>query len=416
MSRHVIVVGGGVIGTACAHELSHAGCRVTVVDQGRHGAACSHANCGYVCPSHVLPLTEPGAIGNALKSMFDRNSPFRVKPRLDFALIKWLWNFARRCNEQDMFAAAEGLQPLLLSSLDLYRELIATHQLDCDWEERGLLYVYRSRARFAAYAKTDTLLRDRYNEPARRVEPDELAAIEPALKPGMAGGWLYEHDAHLRSDKLMPAWKAMLESRGVTFVELEKVEQFLGRDGLASSVRTASGRELAADAFVVATGAWGPFLQSQLGCSIPIQPGKGYSITMPRPNPCPVYPMIFPETRVAVTPWASGYRLGSTMEFAGYDSSINPRRLDLLRRGSQDYLKEPYCEPVQEVWYGWRPMTWDGLPIIDRSPRWENTFIAAGHNMIGLSMATGTGRLIRELLLGETPHINPAHYNVARFG
>ncbi len=136
---------------------------------------------------------------------------------------------------------------------------------------------------------------------------------------------------------------------------------------------------------------------------------------MPRPAVCPKIPLIFPETRVAVTPFQSGYRLGSTMEFAGYDDSIRPERLQLLKDGSADYLQEPYCEPVLEKWFGWRPMTYDSLPIIDRSPIHQNVFIAAGHNMLGLSMATATGKLVAELASGKTPHVDPSPYRLGRF-
>ena len=167
--------------------------------------------------------------------------------------------------------------------------------------------------------------------------------------------------------------------------------------------------------FVVAAGAWTPLLNEHLGCRVPIQPGKGYSLTMPRPAVCPKIPLIFPETRVAVTPFQSGYRLGSTMEFAGYDESIRPERLQLLKDGATAYLQEPYCEPVQEEWFGWRPMTYDSLPIIDRSPKYENVMIAAGHNMLGLSMAPATGKLVAELVEGTSPHIDPKPYRVSRF-
>ena len=184
--------------------------------------------------------------------------------------------------------------------------------------------------------------------------------------------------------------------------------------GRAEGIETSAGK-LAADAFVVATGALTPMLNRQLGCTIPIQPGKGYSLTMPRPATCPRIPMIFPETRVAVTPFRSGYRIGSTMEFAGYDASIHRARLQLLKDGAEPYLREPYCEPVQEEWYGWRPMTYDSLPIIDRSPLYENVTIAAGHNMLGLSMAPATGKLDAERLGGEATHIDPAPYRLSRF-
>jgi len=173
--------------------------------------------------------------------------------------------------------------------------------------------------------------------------------------------------------------------------------------------------ELAGEAFVVATGAWTPLLNQVLGCRIPIQPGKGYSMTMPRPARCPVLPMIFDEDRVAVTPMQSGYRLGSMMEFAGYDTSLRPRRLALLREGARHYLHEPFTEPVEEEWYGWRPMTPDSVPIIDWSPAYRNVLIAAGHNMLGVSMAPATGKLVAEMFGGGVPHLEARAYSLARF-
>ena len=119
--------------------------------------------------------------------------------------------------------------------------------------------------------------------------------------------------------------------------------------------------------------------------------------------------------RVGVTPMPSGYRLGSTMEFAGYDSTLRRERLDLLRAGASHYLREPTAEPVEEEWWGWRPMVYDGKPIIDRSPAFDNVLIAAGHGMLGLSMAPATGKLVAELSGGATPHIDPGPYALRRF-
>src|SRR5207244_9989552 len=203
-------------------------------------------------------------------------------------------------------------------------------------------------------------------------------------------------------------------ARGVTIRERCPMTGFVTERGHARVLLTAGG-ELPADAFVVATGAWTPLLNRHLGCRVPIQPGKGYSLTMPRPAKCPAIPLIFEEHRVAVTPLRSGYRLGSTMEFAGYDTTLNPRRLALLKEGARHYLEEPYTEPIQEAWFGWRPMTPDSLPIIDRSPALSNVFITAGHNMLGVSMAPATGRLVAELLGGTTPHIDSTPYRATRF-
>jgi D-amino-acid dehydrogenase len=411
---HAVIVGGGVIGTSCAYYLARSRWQVTVVDRGSFGMGCSHGNCGFVCPSHVLPMAEPGAVRMALRSLFRKSSPFYIKPRLDPALWSWLWRFARRCNHRDMLTAGKAIHALLQSSMELYKRLIAEERLDCEWETRGLLYVYRTREEWEKYAAVDELLREHFQEAAVRLTGDELAAREPALQPGLAGAWYYPGDAHLRPDKLMASWRRVLEKSGVAIRENEEVAGW-NTGGSGKPTLATSRGELRADAFVFATGALTPRLSKLLGCRIPIQPGKGYSITMPRPALCPATPLIFPEHRVAITPMQSGYRIGSTMEFAGYDTTINRRRLDLLRQGASQYLREPYSEPVEEEWFGWRPMTYDSLPIIDRSPALDNVWIAAGHNMLGLSMAPATGKLMAELLCGATPHIDPEPYRVTRF-
>lgn len=412
--RSVIVVGGGVVGACCAYYLQQSGAQVTIVDKKAFGAACSHGNCGFVCPSHVLPLAEPGAIVSTMKALLTPNSPFSVKPRLDLRLWVWLLHFARRCNERDMLAGGHALHALLTSSMGEFERLVADGEFQCEWQKKGLLFVYRNQQLLDDYEPTNKLLADHFHEPAVKYSGEQLQELEPALKPGLAGGWYYEHDAHLRPDKLMESLRSTLQARGATILENCDVKGIERRDGKAVTLKTTQG-DLQADHFVVATGATTPFLEKYLGCKIPIQPGKGYSLTMPRPEICPTIPLIFPEHRVAVTPMENGYRLGSIMEFAGYDESIKPKRLKLLREGAESYLKEPYCDPVEEEWYGWRPMTYDSLPIIDRSPIMDNLWIAAGHNMLGLSMSTGTGKLICELMTGTEPHIDPSPFRVTRF-
>lgn len=414
MSKQVIVIGGGVIGAACAYYLAKTGWKVTVVDRAAFGMGCSHANCGLICPSHLLPLAEPGAAWKGFKSLFQKNSPLRIKPSFDVSLWWWLWKFAGRCNTSAMMETAHACQTLLQSSRHLYEDLIGRKRLDCEWQKRGLLFVFKSHEEMEEYAKTDRLLTESFGMPAIRYDEGAVSRLEPALKPKLAGGWYYEHDAQLRPDKLMSSWQQVLQSKGVAIREQCEVTGFRREGGKARAIVTQAG-EQAADAFVVAAGALTPLLRKELGCPIPIQPGKGYSITMPRPKICPSIPLLFPETRVGVTPMQSGYRLGSTMEFAGYDTTLDRARLDLLKEGAKPYLLEPFREPVEEEWFGWRPMTYDGKPIIDRSPLMENVVIAAGHSMLGVSMSPGTGRLVAELLAGTPPHINPEPFSLRRF-
>ena len=120
-SRRILVVGGGVIGAACSHELVKRGFQVTVIDKGRWGRACSHGNCGLICPSHVLPLTEPGTVRKTIMSLLKRNSPFSIRPRFDPRLWKWLWKFARRCRHDLMLEAGRARMPLLERSQEGWR-------------------------------------------------------------------------------------------------------------------------------------------------------------------------------------------------------------------------------------------------------------------------------------------------------
>jgi D-amino-acid dehydrogenase len=414
MSGHAVIIGGGVIGTACAYYLTERGWTATIVDRGAFAQGASHANCGYISPSHVLPLAFPGAIGKTWKLMRQKNSPFYIKPRIDLRLWGWLYRFARRCNERDMLASATAIHAILDSSRKLYDELIARESLTCEFQASGCLFAYRDRAKLDHFAKEDELVRKHFQVGAQKITGDELTTMEPAFQPGVAAGaWYYEQDAHLRPDRLMDSWRDVLVKRGVTVRENCAARGLVRQGNRTVAVDTADG-EISGDAFIVAAGALTPLLEKHLGCKIPIQPGKGYSITMARPAQCPKYPMIFPEVKVAVTPFQSGYRLGSTMEFSGYDTTLNRGRLDALRDGAAQFLVEPYCEPVEEEWYGWRPMTYDSVPLIGRLPAAENLFIAAGHNMLGLSMAPATGKLVSDMVGGAKPHIDPAPYALRR--
>lgn len=408
-----VVVGGGVVGACCAYYLSRAGREVTVLDRGAFGAGCSHANCGYVCPSHVLPLAVPGALWSTMRTLFWRNSPLKVRPGVVLSNLGWFMRFARKCNPRDMMTTGRAIQALLNSSRALFEELIAAERVECEWETKGLLFVFQTKGPFEHYAHTNEMLARDFNMGAKRFDSTELAALEPALLPGMAGGYLYQSDAHLRPDRLMAELKRVLLARGVEVRENIAVTGISAANGTARALQTTAG-DVTGDEFVIATGAWAPQLNAALGCKLPIQPGKGYSLTMPRPATCPTYPLIFEEHRVAVTPFASGYRIGSTMEFAGYDDRMNRARLSILTEAAKVYLKEPLAGPVQEEWWGWRPMTPSGLPVIDRPPVANNVLIAAGHNMLGLSMATATGKLVGEMLTGGAPHIDPAPYALAR--
>jgi len=413
--EHVVIVGAGIVGIACAHYLAKAGMKVTVLDQGTVAGACSHGNCGYICPSHVLPLTEPHSLWLGAKSIFNPQAPFRIKPSVRPALWHWMMQFAKRCNHKQMLMAAGPLKAMLDSSLNEYKRLVRDEQLDCEWHEQGLLYVFQTASGLDKFAESDRFLTEHFGVSAHRIEGGDLPVFEPALKPGLAGAFHYPGDASVRPDLLNRAWVDRLRARGVEFIEQCSLTGIRKKDGVIVGLDTSLGA-YDADRFVFAVGAWSSKLEPYLGCSIPVEPGKGYSITMKRPKIMPRHPILFPEHKVGVSPFEQGIRLGSMMEFVGFDASIPPARIQQLRDSAKPYLGEqPVPDADSEIWYGWRPMTWDSLPIVGQVPNLDNGYLATGHNMLGLTLAPATGLLLSEMMMGKTPHIDPEPYSLSRF-
>lgn len=412
-SKRVIIIGGGIIGGFTAYYLLEKGWSVTVVDKEGFGQEASSGNCGLIVPNHILPLNSLGTLAKAFKWMLSKDSPLYIKPRLDIGLIKWFCQFAWHAHPKAILESAKGRHALLQSSFRLYPEFIQAENVVCDWDMGGSLHIYRSAREWNAYRKTDTLLK-RFNIQAESLDRQDLFEFMPALGKDVSGGWLYRQTAHLRPERLLSELRRILLGRGVQILENCAVRSFQQHNDRAVSIVTKA-QKLSADAFVLATGAWAPEFEKILGCCLPIQPGKGYSITMDRPSAFPEIPCFFEEQSMVSTPWPDTCRLGGTMEFSGFDTHLNPQRLGALTRGFEEYSDQWHGNARKEEWCGFRPMTMDGLPFIDHSPRLKNVIIAAGHNMIGLSAAPGTGKLVAEIMDDSPPHIDPRPYRIARY-
>ena len=351
-------------------------------------------------------------VAEALR-MIRGTSPLVVDPRPDPRRLLWLLRFALACRHSHMRAALEAKLALLQHSDRLYAQLRTEEGLLGEYAAQGLLMVHHSEADMAAYAATNEILTP-YGLGAEPLVGAELHRLEPALHAKVYGGWYYRNDRHLRPDSLMASWRRLVADKGVVVVEDDPVRHFDTWAGRVQGLRTRKGR-YRARAVVIAAGAWSQPLVHQLGAHLPLQPGKGYSITYPAFGGQPAIPCYFHEPNVVATPWESGFRLGGTMAFQGFDATIDARRLAHLESAGSAYLATAPKAGAGVSWAGLRPMSADDMPMVGPLGGWANVVVATGHGMLGLTTAPSTGRLVAEMVVGKSPHLDPRPFRLDRF-
>ncbi len=410
-SPSVVIVGGGVIGLCSGYFLAKAGHRVVIVDRDPSlRESCSNRNAGMVVPSHFVPLAAPGVISQGLKWMLDRRSPFYLRPRLDPALWRWCWQFVLHANRKHV-ANSEGLlRDLSRASRSLFETLAA--ELGFELVERGLLMLCQSEAGLHEESQVAAAAL-RLGLQAEVCGPERLRELDPDAGMNALGGVWFPQDAHLDSEKFLEALRGGIRTHGGEFREGEVID-FATVDGAVRHAVLADGDEIAADHFVVAGGTWSPKIARRLGLRLPMQGGKGYSFTLPKPRQLPRLCSLLKEGRVAVTPMGETLRVAGTMEICGDDLSVDRVRLggiiDAFCRFFPAFSPDDFAG--LEPWSGLRPCSPDGLPYIGRVPGFANTTIASGHSMLGLSLGPVTGRLVAGLAAGESAdgRLDPARF------
>jgi D-amino-acid dehydrogenase len=403
MSQRVTILGAGVIGLSTALYCARRGMQVTIIERNaalRDG--CSFGNAGMIVPSHFTPLAAPGMVRLGLKWMWHPESPFYIKPRFDLDLLTWGLHFWKAATPQRVAAAAPVLRDLSLLSRHCFEEI----GLDFGLVKKGLLMLCKQQQTLDEEAHMAATAND-LGIPAHVLDAKATAALDPGVTMDVCGSVFFPKDCHLSPQRFITALEAELQRLGVTFMWETEVRGFDTEHGALRAVKTSQG-QVESQEFVLCGGVWSAELAKSLALKLPMQAGKGYSLTLPQPKQLPELCSICTEARLAVTPMDGALRVGGTMEMAGIDPSITQRRVRGITRAFPQYFPAFEESDFAEVqpWSGLRPVSPDGMPYIGRTQRWKNLTLATGHAMMGLSLAPATGKIISALLCGENSPVS----------
>ena len=411
--QKTVVVGAGVVGLACAHALRRRGRNVVVIDQDRPGSACSAGNAGWIVPSISAPLPGPGVIADTLKWMLRSDSPLYIAPSAVPRLARFLWSFWRHCNRSDWLRGLEAVARLNRQTFRQFDQLEADG-LRFERYRTGLLFIFTDPDYMrASLAEFDHLQVAGYSRPDP-LDGAALRELEPAISTKVTSGYLVTAENHVRPESLCQAYVSCLTSLGVDLMTGVRVTGAETRNGRAHVLHTTQG-PVEGTEFLIAAGAWSGEVAELLGVKLPVQAGKGYSITIDRASSPLSRPLYLGEARVGCSPFEGAIRFAGTMELSGVNTVLDRRRIRGIRRGVGRYLNLPMGDSEGTEWVGMRPITPDGLPLLGRVPRFENVYIATGHAMLGVTLAPATAEVMGDLMTGATPAPELSAFEPGRF-
>ncbi len=393
------IIGGGVSGLFSAYYLTQDGHEVTVLDDGRIKYGSSFGNAGMIVPSHMVPLASPGVVSKGIAWLFNSESPFYIRPTLDLKVIKWLWQFHRHSNQENVDRNISALAEIGKLSRSLYLELESKGVLDIAIQKQGILMLYQS----AETGKEEAELARKASEygiPANILSIEDLNQLDPNVRYSASGAVHFTEDATIQPAIVMENLFEKLKEFGIEFVLRTNVTGISEEENKIKVTSDEDSFEF--EKLVIASGNGAPNLTRQLGFELPILSGKGYSFDV-RNTIGLKYPALLLDHKVSVTPMGNKIRFGGTMELGQPDDKVNLKRVKGIVSAISKYYPDLEIEMpgVEEIWMGYRPCTPDGLPYIGQLPGHENVFIAAGHGMVGMSLGPATGHAVSKMLGGD---------------
>lgn len=396
----LMVVGGGVVGLSTAYFAALEGASVGVVERNVPGQDCASASAGWLVPSYCHPLTTPHNLVRGLKSMVNRESAVRMRPRMNPHFLSWICRFVRRSLQATWITESEEiLVQLHRESMALHRELARRAQGAYEFYQGGILHLYLKERSWKKGCQDGAAVK-KYDIPTKALNSNAIHDLEPNLGAEVVGAVHYPGDAWLAPQAFMLWLIDELHTLGVEIHHKCEVYDLEAQGSHVTAVRTTRGT-MGADQVVLATGAWMPGLSQQLGRRMPIEGAKGYSATFRPQDSVTRLPLGLEDHGAVVAPYKDRVRIIFGLEIGSQDLYVEARRLANIPGLAGSYLPVTQWGPMVEIRRGLRPVCADGMPVMGRLHKSGNVFVAGGHDQKGLSLGPVTGYRLARLLAGE---------------
>ncbi|WP_409320271.1 NAD(P)/FAD-dependent oxidoreductase [Pseudomonas putida] len=412
--QHVVVVGGGIVGICCALYLQRDGHQVTLVDPAVPGDSTAKWSCGQLSVGEIIPLSKPGIIRKVPGWLLDQTGPLALRPRALPGLLPWFLRFLGNARQERITDIAGAMATLTREVFNDYARLLERCEDPNLVVQRPILQVFDSAAGID-HEREHNALRRTLGFDAQPLDAAQIADLEPAIAGRFAHGLL------------LPQWRFVsdtehfIASLNQSFVSLggrrlrAQAKRIDESQGMATGVTLDSGERVAATQVVIAAGAGARQFFAQLGTRVPLQPVAGYQVLLTDPSVEFRHSVIYADGGFCFTPMRRGLQIGGTIEFAGQGGEPDFARARIILDKARRVVPGLRTDKV-EFGVGYRPLLPDTKPVIDRSPRLGNAFMAIGHGQLGLTLGATTGRLIADLVANRTPAISLEPFRASRFG
>ena len=412
-STDVVVLGAGIVGVSAALHLQARGREVTLIDRaGAAGQETSFGNAGLIERSSLIPYLFPRdparLVKYALNLLPEAHYHFSALP----AVGPWLLRYWRESAPERVERNIEARRPLIENSLSEHEALIQQAGAGELLRKNGWIKLFRSEQTLAVGFADAERLRG-YGLHIDSLDSAGFAALEPDFAP-IAGGVHYRDTAAIVDPAaLSKAFADLFVSRGGRLLAGDARSLSHDADGRWRVATTAG--PLIAGAAAVALGPWSDAIYGPLGYQIPLGWKRGYHMHYAAKEGARLnHTILDADVGYLLAPMRRGIRLTSGAEFARRDAPPTPAQIEICEPTARQLF--PLGERLDPApWRGARPCLPDMLPIVGPAPRHKGLWFDFGHAHHGLTLGPVTGRLLAEMMTGETPFIDPTPYRADRF-